>query len=89
MFNDLFSSPVFWTVIAILGVALLVYAGMWARSLYKNKKKVDRLREEARQARGPQEPVHSEEKPGRNDPCPCGSGQKYKKCCGHPAQQAD
>jgi len=20
-------------------------------------------------------------KPGRNDPCPCGSGQKYKKCC--------
>ena len=22
------------------------------------------------------------EKVGRNDPCPCGSGQKYKKCCG-------
>jgi uncharacterized protein len=21
-------------------------------------------------------------KPGRNDPCPCGSGQKYKRCCG-------
>ena len=21
-------------------------------------------------------------KAGRNDPCPCGSGQKYKKCCG-------
>lgn len=21
-------------------------------------------------------------KPGRNDPCPCGSGVKYKKCCG-------
>jgi SEC-C motif-containing protein len=21
-------------------------------------------------------------KPGRNDPCPCGSGQKFKKCCG-------
>ncbi|WP_218033986.1 PBPRA1643 family SWIM/SEC-C metal-binding motif protein [Paenibacillus koleovorans] len=20
--------------------------------------------------------------PGRNDPCPCGSGLKYKKCCG-------
>lgn len=20
-------------------------------------------------------------KPGRNDPCPCGSGRKYKKCC--------
>jgi len=23
----------------------------------------------------------SKEKPGRNDPCPCGSGKKYKKCC--------
>jgi preprotein translocase subunit SecA len=26
--------------------------------------------------------VRSEEKIGRNDPCPCGSGKKYKKCCG-------
>jgi preprotein translocase subunit SecA len=24
----------------------------------------------------------SEKKVGRNDPCPCGSGKKYKKCCG-------
>ena len=24
-------------------------------------------------------------KPGRNDPCPCGSGLKYKKCCGRNA----
>lgn len=23
---------------------------------------------------------------GRNDPCPCGSGKKYKKCCGKKAQ---
>ncbi|ENW2938446.1 YecA family protein, partial [Neisseria gonorrhoeae] len=22
------------------------------------------------------------EKTGRNDPCPCGSGRKYKACCG-------
>jgi preprotein translocase subunit SecA len=27
-------------------------------------------------------PVHTEEKVGRNDPCPCGSGKKYKKCHG-------
>jgi len=27
-------------------------------------------------------PVRAEKKPGRNDPCPCGSGKKYKKCCG-------
>jgi hypothetical protein len=26
--------------------------------------------------------VHAEKKPGRNEPCPCGSGKKYKKCCG-------
>lgn len=27
-------------------------------------------------------PVRNEKKVGRNDPCPCGSGKKYKKCCG-------
>jgi len=26
--------------------------------------------------------TRDEEKVGRNDPCPCGSGKKYKKCCG-------
>jgi len=31
----------------------------------------------------PQKPfVREEKKVGRNDPCPCGSGKKYKKCCG-------
>jgi uncharacterized protein YecA (UPF0149 family) len=25
---------------------------------------------------------HDQPKVGRNDPCPCGSGKKYKKCCG-------
>ncbi len=25
--------------------------------------------------------VNNKKKPGRNDPCPCGSGKKYKKCC--------
>ena len=27
------------------------------------------------------EPIPAERKPGRNDPCPCGSGKKFKKCC--------
>ena len=27
-------------------------------------------------------PRKVEQKVGRNDPCPCGSGKKYKKCCG-------
>jgi hypothetical protein len=26
-------------------------------------------------------PRRAEPKPGRNDPCPCGSGKKYKRCC--------
>lgn len=31
----------------------------------------------------PVQPIHSDKKEvGRNDPCPCGSGKKYKKCCG-------
>ena len=30
----------------------------------------------------PIRPVKAEKKPGRNEPCPCGSGKKYKKCCG-------
>jgi len=33
------------------------------------------------QAEAPK-PVRSGAKVGRNDPCPCGSGKKYKKCCG-------
>ena len=28
------------------------------------------------------QPVKNGEKIGRNDPCPCGSGKKYKNCCG-------
>jgi uncharacterized protein len=27
--------------------------------------------------------VTGRRKPSRNDPCPCGSGKKYKRCCGH------
>lgn len=30
----------------------------------------------------PKEEQRRVEKIGRNDPCPCGSGKKYKKCCG-------
>lgn len=32
----------------------------------------------------PVEPIHADrsKQAGRNDPCPCGSGKKFKKCCG-------
>ena len=32
-----------------------------------------------------QQPVHVGKKIGRNEPCPCGSGKKYKHCCGKDA----
>ena len=31
------------------------------------------------------EPWRREPGPGRNEPCPCGSGRKYKHCCGRDA----
>ena len=33
--------------------------------------------------RGKQQPIKVEQKVGRNDPCPCGSGKKYKNCHGN------
>lgn len=37
---------------------------------------------EQRLAQQRPQPARAESQPGRNDPCPCGSGLKYKKCCG-------
>jgi len=58
--------------VAVGGVGGLPSAGPDPRTLVTNRG------EEA----GPKRPVHAEKEPGRNDPCPCGSGKKYKKCCG-------
>ena len=41
------------------------------------------VRQGENQRRIPQrEPILAKEKVGRNEPCTCGSGKKYKKCCG-------
>jgi len=45
----------------------------WAKANQK------RIREEEY---GTVKPIIKGKEPGRNDPCPCGSGKKYKKCCG-------
>jgi len=37
---------------------------------------------EPEEAASAHQPAKSKRNVGRNDPCPCGSGQKYKKCCG-------
>ncbi|HRN78317.1 MAG TPA: preprotein translocase subunit SecA [Candidatus Dependentiae bacterium] len=48
----------------------------------KREKELDELRMISSET-GPAEPAQrAEDKIGRNDPCPCGSGKKYKKCCG-------
>jgi uncharacterized protein YecA (UPF0149 family) len=43
-------------------------------------------RAQPREARGGSDAVQTVKrdgrKVGRNEPCPCGSGKKYKKCCG-------
>ncbi len=36
----------------------------------------------AAEAQAKAKPVRTGPKVGRNDPCPCGSGKKYKNCCG-------
>ena len=61
------------------------------RTLYHARiNRVPERREAPKAAEGPAEakpvkknvPVHAAQKIGRNDPCPCGSGKKYKNCCG-------
>ena len=48
----------------------------------KKQKELDQLQFVGGEASGAKQPVLSDKKAGRNDPCPCGSGKKYKKCCG-------
>ena len=55
--------------------------GIMEADLPNEQLRLSLLQELAKAA--PAKPV-GEKKPkiGRNDPCPCGSGKKYKKCCG-------
>ena len=57
----------------------------------RREEEVERIEEKRRQdyilSRGEDKPAattikREAAKVGRNDPCPCGSGKKYKKCCG-------
>ena len=64
---------------------------------FAKRQKTDKLNDLSRKARGIDdvedeqeiikntekvEPIKADQEPGRNDPCPCGSGKKFKKCCG-------
>jgi curved DNA-binding protein CbpA len=58
------------------------------KMLYHRSKKLNRLKRKAgiydeEPEYAPEQPIRrAQPKIGRNDPCPCGSGKKYKKCCG-------
>ena len=48
----------------------------------RKRRELDQARLAGGGSQGPVQQVVRGEKVGRNDPCPCGSGKKYKKCCG-------
>jgi preprotein translocase subunit SecA len=48
----------------------------------KKKKELEQARMAGAGDQQVQQVVRGGDKVGRNDPCPCGSGKKYKKCCG-------
>ncbi len=50
----------------------------------KNSSGMEKAADASRKAGA--QPVKVDKKPGRNDPCPCGSGKKYKNCCGRNVQ---
>ena len=57
------------------------------RTLYHTTVAAPQKREKVAKPTEPQpqegkQPKRVASKPGRNDPCPCGSGKKYKNCCG-------
>jgi curved DNA-binding protein CbpA len=58
------------------------------KMLYLRSKKLNKMKRQAGiydedPDSAPMEPVRRDQpKVGRNDPCPCGSGKKYKRCCG-------
>jgi hypothetical protein len=58
----------------------LVEMALDQRLVLHGKKPVFSVEED--EGAGPDEEQVVQKKIGRNDPCPCGSGKKYKKCCG-------
>ena len=61
--------------------------GVSAYDLEQMQEEQEERKQAAQTNRGGEEeeiertPLKKKEEPGRNDPCPCGSGKKYKKCC--------
>jgi preprotein translocase subunit SecA len=52
------------------------------RSIHRKKERELAQVSNAGSSTAVRQPVVKGKQPGRNEPCPCGSGKKYKKCCG-------
>ena len=57
-------------------------ASIFRSSAEKSPSRQETNLEQAKAAGGPSGPKRVQKQVGRNDPCPCGSGKKYKNCCG-------
>lgn len=58
-----------------------LYRKAWTRGLASGQPMIAEVAEQGLERIG-EEPPQPTSKVGRNDPCPCGSGKKFKKCCG-------
>ena len=84
MFDEMIERIQNTTIAMLLKVRIEVQRPM-VQPIEQPKPAVDtaQLSTNAPESSGPARPVsHSQKTPGRNDPCPCGSGKKYKNCCG-------
>ncbi len=50
--------------------------------MFSSRRRTSGRRQQQTNRKQKQQTVVKPEEPGRNDPCPCGSGDKYKRCCG-------
>ncbi len=89
--NGLIAAPDFELDAAELDGELVTPQGISVREYRQEIERARRRQERELQFSGAEEAVpvqqviRAEEKVGRNDPCPCGSGKKYKKCHGQGA----
>ena len=86
MFANMIETVKRQTLVTLFRIKIASQEEIDREALEKRKRQQSEMRlsrggEESGQAQ--QQPTKREgEKIGRNDPCPCGSGKKYKKCCG-------
>lgn len=69
----------------VVGLVLRVQVAHEGETVAPKKKNISYNEPRVRTSDTKQHPVKKDIQVGRNDPCPCGSGKKYKKCCGSSA----